>query len=608
MQTTMNSNAFAPSLRLQFARRGYMVRSEKRQRPEPQRSAGQGDGRPPRKRRPRAGFFYKLFMAILLLILWPIGLIMLWNRRLRWNVLTKLFTMVITLMACILLIGTALTVKTSNPTLSAAQDKVNHVLDSAADGLVDFSVHLGERVELSLEALDELSALYQQQSLLQTADAIDQGVEIAQSLRERASGFIAGLSSNPADAPDATPEPELEIDPDNVPDLEADADDPEAEKSDATAAPTSAPVAEISVSTEDEELPVYIPGSTPEIANGAAVISGTLTRAGLLEAGEPEPTPSPEPENLSFSVKPAGEATVYFNIGSGRYYHMTNVCGSMKNADEHTFAETAENIHEPCERCAPPAKELLEETYIVWLDAENTAHLSDECADFEGQWNIVSADTANEEGYTGCATCGADRYLAALADGLSVTLEEAEAEPGEDAVSEDAEEPDEEAASEEAGEADEDASEAEDTSEPEPESTLAPTPEPAIQEVMPRATLKPASEAVVYHTPNGKFYHMNDHCSGMIGGSPYPLSECVDNFQQCNTCSAPSPAALELMCLWRDEDEICHVSDECESFKGIYALVERDAALEDGLTGCTNCGADEYLIPYTVIDNGENIL
>ena len=430
MQATMNSNAYAPSLRLQFARRGYMVRSEKRRRPEPQRPAGQGGGRPPRRRRPQAGFVYKLFMILLLLTLWPFGLIMLWNRRLRWNALTKLFTAVITLMACILLIGTALTVKTSNPQLSAVQAKVNHVLDIAADSVIDFGAQIGNRVERSAVALSDLRLLYGQESLVRAADTIDQGVALAQELKGNISEFFANLSNsseNSGDAPEETPAPAEDGDAPELPD-----DEPDAE-----AAPTSAPAAVITVGDGEQALPVYIPDAAPGAESGAAVVGGMLSRAGILEPGAlPEPTPEPEPESYSFWVKPAGEAIVYFNIGSGQYYHVTNVCGPMKNADTHTFAETAQNIHEPCERCTPPAKELLEETYIVWLDANSIAHLTDECAAFEGQWSILSAAAANEAEYAGCAECGADRYLAALRDGKDVTLDGEPSAPAEEPVEE----------------------------------------------------------------------------------------------------------------------------------------------------------------------------
>lgn len=417
MQATMNPNALAPFPRLQFARRGYMVRSEKRRRPNPQPSSDSGKKqRPPRKRRPRAGFFYKFFMVILLLTLWPFGLLMLWSRRLRWGTLTKIFTMIVTLMAAILLIGTALTLEIDHPQLKAAQSSVNVFLDAAADSLVDFSARLGERVDRSLQSLDELNFLYRQQGLTQVADAIDRGVEIAQGVREKLGINVdktdAGIE--PAEAPDGAENPDG------------------AETGDEAPAPTSVPAREIEVNSDVEELPVYIPETTPEIESGAAVISGMLSRSGILDETAlptPSPTPKPTPEIYSFTLKPAAEATVYFNAGTGKYYHMANACGSMKNAPAHTFAETADHAHEPCSNCNPPVKELLDETYIVWLDENEIAHLSDECAEFEGQWSILSAADANEAGYSGCAACEADRYLQVLKDGKTVVLEEAQPKP-----------------------------------------------------------------------------------------------------------------------------------------------------------------------------------
>ena len=113
--------AFNPASRLHgFARgRDYMMRSEKRPGHGP--SAGNSGGnRPPKRRRRRAGFFYKLITLLLLLTLWPLGLLLLWRRRLRWGALTKLLTSIVTLAASIILIGFALTVNTGNPAYTAA--------------------------------------------------------------------------------------------------------------------------------------------------------------------------------------------------------------------------------------------------------------------------------------------------------------------------------------------------------------------------------------------------------------------------------------------------------------------------------------------------------
>ena len=58
-------------------------------------------------------------------------------------------------------------------------------------------------------------------------------------------------------------------------------------------------------------------------------------------------------------------------------------------------------------------------------------------------------------------------------------------------------------------------------------------------------------------------------------------------------------------CLWLDENGLCHTSDECAEFSGSWTLIPRDEALEAGHTGCTACGADEYLVPGTIVDYPE---
>ena len=63
-----------------FATRGngYMMRSEKR-------PGSYGGGRQPgrRPRRKRAGFFYIFLTLLVSIILWPVGMVMLWRRKVR---------------------------------------------------------------------------------------------------------------------------------------------------------------------------------------------------------------------------------------------------------------------------------------------------------------------------------------------------------------------------------------------------------------------------------------------------------------------------------------------------------------------------------------------
>ena len=132
---------------MHFFGRNYMMRSEKRSGMTPQNHAApSGNGkRPPKRRRRRAGFFYKIATMLLLIVLWPVGLLLLWRRKLRWNISTKLMVCIVTLVACIVLYGFALTVDTGNPKYAAVQDSINTSLDSAADWLNGAGAFIGEK-------------------------------------------------------------------------------------------------------------------------------------------------------------------------------------------------------------------------------------------------------------------------------------------------------------------------------------------------------------------------------------------------------------------------------------------------------------------------------
>ena len=122
-----------------------------------------------------------------------------------------------------------------------------------------------------------------------------------------------------------------------------------------------------------------------------------------------------------------------------------------------------------------------------------------------------------------------------------------------------------------------------------------------MRTVSPATPLKAAGDATVYHSSNGRFYHRFSVCKGMTGSDPYKLSEITSKFRRCKTCNAPDTALVGQTCLWMDESELCHTSDTCEKFNGDYTLILRDEALAQGKTGCPDCGADEYLIPNTVL-------
>ena len=591
--------AFDPASRLHgFARgRDYMMRSEKRPGHGP--SAGNSGGsRPPKRRRKRAGFFYKLFTLLLLLTVWPLGLLLLWRRRLRWGTLTKLLASIVTLAACIILIGFALTVNTGNAQYTAVQDKVNGFLDTAADWAVEAAAVVADRAELVYEDASNLGGALWERAKPELANAIDSGLILTHRARTGVEALIERLRPAPTEA-DTSPEAGSSASP--APEDSASA----ASTASPTASPTPRPTVEVQVNEGDASIPIYIPETTPEIGSGQTVTAGLLLRSGVLDAGAlptAKPTPEPTPEITEFEVKPAAQAVVYYNQGSGKYYHMTTQCGSMKTADAHTLGETVDSNVEFCNVCNTPDKALLKEKYIVWTDESGVAHLSDECAAFEGTWNLCSAASAVQSGLERCAVCGADRYLDLLiAGGQPIMIEpRASAEPTATVKPTATVTPTATAAPTPTATA---APTAPPTATPSPSPTAKPTatPAPTPRIITPATPLKAAGDATVYHTSSGKWYHMHTTCKNMTNAKPYTLAECAGSYKRCNTCAAPLPELVGEHCLWRDEDGLCHTSDECAAFVGDYELVLRDDALANGYAACTACGADEYLIPDSIL-------
>ncbi len=635
-----NSMDFTGARLLNFAGgRDYMMRSEKRS-----RSGGSPSGapkkRPPKKRRRRrAGFFYKLIMMLLLLVLWPFGLLMLWQRKVRWGAGTKLLTSVVTLGASIVLIGFALTVNTGNADYTAMQDKANNYLDIAADALIEASdVVIEKSAVISDNAANLADAAWNHVR----EDAFDSVAYLADLGSQTRAKIVELVDSIGVENPDAevTPVPTDESTPDATVKAEA----------------TPVPSPEVTVNAESSELPVYVPEVSPSAAAGLSIESGILTREGELSEVTlppiitPEPTPEPTPENLTFAVKDAAQAVVYFNDG-GKCYHMAPQCGTMLSAAEHTLGDTLNSAVRRCTLCSTPDKTILDEKYIIWTDGDKLAHLSDECKAFTGGWNIISAAQANTDGLKGCEICEADRYLKAVAAGKPVTLAapvtKATAVPTAEATTAPTAEPTLEptkaptaeptaaptsepvpapteivivAAAALPLEAENEAAAAvapEVTAEPEveirfiadaagageaasPAPTAAAKPTARLMTITPTRALKEAALANVHL--EGNTIHLLPDCAAISGeAAACTLTDCSGALP-CEACGAP-PAEYALEhCLWQDEDGLCHTGDECEAFVGQFRLILRDEALAQGFAGCKQCKASEYLFPNTAIN------
>lgn len=657
MQMTMDQT-IRPGLAHAFALRrgsGYVMRSEKR--PAYGGSSPNRGGRKPK--RPRAGILYILFTILISIIIWPVGLVMLWSRRVRMQAGTKLLISLLTLCVSVFLIVFALTVHVDNPRFTEFQDKANDWLNRAAADIAVAGDAAYKKTSETWGVMTEFADNALQPALNTLADGIDRGV----ALTGQARAFVES-KLKPADAP-----------------------------TDAPPAESAEPGGETPAPEADSTITVNVPEGTPDPATAQALSGGMLTADGSFLPGEtPEITPAPsasvpepvaapddgeapnspeipddagvevkampvgteaaeEPAELGpvSRVKPAGLATVHYNK-VGKLYHMRPTCKSMTKSTAYTLGEAIADGKEPCKACGSPDPSVLKIEHVAWADADKVFHTSDECDSFKGKWKLIALEDAVAGGYTACAACGADLYAADILGPDAVPTPEpteapspepAEAadevepkampdadaaeETEENAEAERAEQPSEqpEAEADEApGEESSETPEAEPTETPEaepsetpeagpsetPEAEPSETPEAEPSETpeaeptpTPITPLKPAGDAIVYHSSNGKFYHRYSVCKAMSGSDPYKLSEITAKYQRCKTCNPPDTSLVDEPCLWMDADSICHTSDECENFNGDYTLIPVGDALEQGMTGCPYCGAEVYLVPDEVL-------
>ena len=352
MQITYNdAHLFRKPMAFAIRRsRDYMMRSEKRM---PEGGSGRPGSRKPPRRRRKAGFFYILMTILLSLIFWPIGMIMLWRRKVRWNGGVKLVFSVISLFLCIFLIVFALTVPTGNDKITGIQDTVNDYLDEATNAIAagyDVAYEKGGEAIVEMTDFAEAFAAW---SAGYVADGLDYAVDFAGEARdfvvEKYNELSSGEetdpttdgdadeptsepASEPTDEPTAEPAQETTAEPSEEPAAEPaeettsepaaepaeettseptaePADEPAAEPTEEAAAeptaeateePTEAPAAEAA-----DSISIQLPEGTPDPASAQPLEAGMLTGEGFepgvipenapVETAVPETTPTVEP-------------------------------------------------------------------------------------------------------------------------------------------------------------------------------------------------------------------------------------------------------------------------------------------------------------------------
>ena len=540
--------ALRPGMLQAFANRrgsGYMMRSEKRG-----GSYGNGSNRRP-PRRKKAGFIYIFFTLLISLILWPVGMVMLWRRKVRLQAGTKLLISLLTLCLSVFLIVFALMVPVDNPDYTAFQDRANDWLDKAAVDVAAAGDAAYKKSAETFQIMSDFTEASNDYSLITTADAIDQGVEWAGTARDYVVGLFNKDKAEPAGEPTETEAPVEETE--APADTEAPAEETEAPTEAPTEEPTEAPTEEPAPETEaPTEAPTEEPTEAPAeaVASPIEQVEPEVTEEPTPEATEepaPEITEEPTPEApAAFAVKPAGEATVYYYEDGSKGFHRGPTRHGMGNAPAHTLAEAFAAGKHSCNSCGMPDETILTEEHVAWVDENNRIHTTDECASFSGEWRLISLAEAVEKGYEACPDCGATAYVESVYPAPTAT------------------------------------------------------PEPEV--VDPAIALKPAGELTVYYYESSKGYHISPNCVGMSNAPAGTLAEAVAlGKHPCGNCNPPAAELVGVPALWLDDNGMCHTSDKCASFTGKVTLVTREDALAQGLTACPDCGAADYLVPGTVL-------
>ena len=279
-------------IRLQlFARRGgrnYMMRSEKR----PSYNYTQ---RPRKPKRRRTRYAYLVLTLLVSILLWPVGLFLIWNRRLRCKVGGKILWSAATLAVFCCLVLALLTVPTNNEQFQRFQDDANDLIATVGADLEIAWQTFSERSGDAWGNMRTVGYSVGNFALNKTADGLEAGVALAENVRNWVGGlFPAGDEQTPSTGLEAT----------NAPEETPGASAP-AQTAQPSATPATTPITRLFATPEPSDAP-----SAAELA-----VSGlALARAGMngAESGAPEasstpyPTPTTRPQ-ASAEAEPSAE-------------------------------------------------------------------------------------------------------------------------------------------------------------------------------------------------------------------------------------------------------------------------------------------------------------
>jgi len=526
--------------------RNYMMRSEKR--------PGYPNT-PPQK--PKKSVWYQILTIILLIVLCPVGLILLWRKRLRWPGGVKLLATLLSIIMLFLELGAALWYPFKDERIRHIQHEASVVIGQAADACTDFFHEAGENWTAFVQNGREIGAAAGNHALGMLLDAIASPTPVPTqvpplTLREGDGNrdAIASLMNTPTPSPtpSPTPTPTLTTEPTATP----------------TATPTAEPEETIEASANILERP------TP--SGNAVMTPDPNASATPVPPVTPTPTPSPTPDATNTpepTTKPTldpasipklqdpGEVTVW-HTSDGKWYHKASVCGSMSNASEHTLSSAVSKGKTACPYCYPHEEKWAKENRpAVYLSADGYWHTRTGCESNTDEWTIELLDDVRANAsLRPCDACGARYYT----NGVPEIPDEAEQPTVTDAVH------------------------------------PTDTPDQTGGATVPK--LQAAAEIMVWHTSNGKWYHKNSTCGTMSNASQYTLKNAVSNGK--TACPYCNPIGEEwgretAATVYASSDSRWHTTPDCGKNTGEWEPVLLSAALADSsMTACGECGANYY--------------
>lgn len=359
-----------------FKKGDYMERSQKRSPYDTYEFKPSNSGGKKNKKKNEGGVFYIILTLLLLVVLYPVGLILLWQKKLNWPIATKLLMSVMTaILFCALLI-VGMNYETGNATIGNIQKKVRSVFErvdyytgdtvDAVAGWFTEQYETGKENTLKLwDTVDEKAA----EAVLSAYGEIDDNLY---AVKVQLPGTLLGMYK---DKIGYEPKKEAVLSPEKQ-------------------------------ATPDSGMTVYVntPSTPEEVTRPEATPVPAATPAPTFT---PVPTATPEPIILP-EIKDVSLAEVFFTNG-GTYYHAKSNCSGMMNAASKTLLQAQEKGKKYCDVCGVTSFDMMDCENYLWVDTDRKAHTTDECRDFaDGRYTVLPFDDVYNGSYQYCETCEAD--------------------------------------------------------------------------------------------------------------------------------------------------------------------------------------------------------